>query len=131
MKLLGKCLLYSCVGIGIGAVCYLSILTFIYPGVAPTVLGLISVFVISALIGLLSMIFETDMPFTYAIGIHLVGTFLLYVIMNLINNWPINRWTVFIFVLVYLIVWLIVILTQGSKIHRLNMKIKQRNSKQK
>lgn len=131
MKLFGKCLLYSCIGIGIGAICYLSILTFAYPGAAPTVGGLISVFVISALIGLLSMIFRTDLPFTYAIGIHLVGTFLLCAIMNLINKWPISLWTIFIFVLVYLIVWLIVILTQGNKIHKLNMKIKQRNGQEK
>lgn len=127
MRLFGKCLLYGGIGIGIGAVCYLSILTFAYPGVAPIILGLISVFVISALIGLLSMIFETDLPFTYAIGIHLIGTFLLYGSMNLINKWPISRWTVFIFVLVYLIVWLFLILVQWDKINKLNAKIKRRN----
>ena len=85
MKWLGKCVDYFFTGMGFGAISYVCILTFLYPGIAPTVRETTSVLIISGFIGLISMIFETDLPMSIAIIIHFVGIFCLFVVMALIN----------------------------------------------
>ncbi len=109
---------------GFGAVAYLIILTFAFPGVPTSPLG-----VISGLIGILSMIFAMDIPLATAFGVHLLGTLLLVLIMIWINKWPINFWLIGVFVLVYIVVWLIVILSQTQTVKEINSSIKKRNSK--
>ncbi|MGK4035606.1 hypothetical protein AB0Y31_03585 [Lactobacillus crispatus] len=51
----------------------------------------------------------------------LIGTFSLFSIMMLLNNWSINIWTLFIFILSYVVIWITIKLTQ-------NRQIKKRNS---
>ena len=51
----------------------------------------------------------------------LIGTFSLFSIMMLLNNWSINIWTLFIFILSYVDIWITIKLTQ-------NRQIKKRNS---
>lgn len=51
----------------------------------------------------------------------LIVTFSLFSIMMLLNNWSINIWTLFIFILSYVVIWITIKLTQ-------NRQIKKRNS---
>ena len=113
---------------GFGATTYLIIITFASPSV-PTRLGVISVFIISGLIGILSMIFAMDVPPAIAFSVHIIGTFLLVLLMSWINKWPINFWLIGVFILVYVIIWLIVILSQVRIVKEINSSIKKRNAK--
>ncbi|WP_297816089.1 DUF3021 domain-containing protein [uncultured Lactobacillus sp.] len=131
MRLFGKCFDYFVTGMGFGAMSYLCILAFANPGVAPTVKGVVSVFIISGCIGLLALLFSSDLPITIAIGIHFVGTLLLFLLMELINNWPIDIWTLLVFILLYVIIWIICILEQLKTINKLNDRIKRRNMNRK
>ena len=129
MRKLSNFINYFFTGMGFGAIAYLIILTFAFPGVSTSPLGVISVFIISGLIGILSMIFAMDIPLVMAFSVHLLGTLLLVLIMIWINNWPINFWLIGVFVLVYIVVWLIVILSQTQTVKEINSSIKKRNSK--
>lgn len=89
--------------------------------------GLLSVLVISGLIGILSIIFKTSLPIKVAFGIHLLGTFLAFVIMALINHWTIGIFSIAVFSVIYLVIWLVLIGEQKRMITRLNARIKERN----
>ena len=129
MKWFGKCVDYFFTGMGFGAICYVCILTFLYPGIAPTVREMTSVLGISGVIGLLSMIFKTDLPMSAAFAIHFVGTFLLFILMTLVNHWSINLATLIMFIFTYGIIWLICLLEQKKTVNRINDRIKKRNLK--
>ncbi|WP_242368693.1 DUF3021 domain-containing protein [Lactobacillus intestinalis] len=129
MKWFGKCVDYFFTGMGFGAICYVCILTFFNPGIAPTVRETISVLGISGVIGLLSMIFKTDLPMSAAFALHFVGTFILFIFMAIINQWSINISSIVIFILMYGIIWLICLLEQKKTVNRINDRIKKRNLK--
>ena len=93
MRKLSNFINYFFTGVGFGATTYLIIITFASPSV-PTRLGVISVFIISGLIGILSMIFAMDIPPAIAFSVHIIGTFLLVLLMSWINKWPINFWLI-------------------------------------
>ena len=121
---------YFFTGVGFGAATYLIILTFAFPGVPATRLGVISVFIISGLIGILSMIFAADVSPAIAFSVHIIGTFLLVLLMYWINEWSVTFWWILgEFLLVYIVIWLIVILSQVHTVNKINSKIKKRNSK--
>lgn len=124
----GKFINYFVSGVGFGEFSYLAILTFVNPGIAPTTLGFASVLIMSGLVGVLSMIFETELPFTVALLIHLVGTFLLILLIGVINNWALNLLSLTLFVLIYAAIWAVIILTQLSTIRKINEKIKSRKN---
>ena len=128
MRKLSNFINYFFTGVGFGAATYLIILTFAFPDV-PTRLGVISVFIISGLIGILSMIFAMDVPPAIAFSIHIIGTFLLVLLMSWINKWPINFWLIGVFILAYIVIWLIVILSQVKTVKEINSSIKKRNAK--
>lgn len=131
MKWFGKCVDYFFTGMGFGAISYVCILTFFNPGIAPTVKETISVLGISGVIGLLSMIFKTDLPMTVDFIIHLIITFVLFILMAVINNWEVSVRSVILFVLIYVIIWFICLLEQKKTVNRINDRIKKRNLKQK
>ena len=128
MRKLSNFINYFFTGVGFGAATYLIILTFAFPDV-PTRLGVISVFIISGLIGILSMIFAMDVPPAIAFSIHIIGTFLLVLLMSWINKWPINFWLIGVFILAYIVIWLIVIFSQVKTVKEINSSIKKRNEK--
>ena len=128
MKLFSKYINYFFTGVGFGASCYLCALAFIYPGVAPTIKSVVSVLFISGLIGIMSMVFERDLSLTVTLIIHLIGTFLLFLVMVIINNWTVNWKSIFVFIFFYLIIWIILVLEQKNAINKMNIKINQRNS---
>ena len=114
MKWFGKCIDYFFTGMGFGAICYVCIMTFLYPGVGLTVKETVSVLGISGIIGFLSMIFKTDLPMSAAFAIHFIGTFILFMLMATINHWVINISSIVMFILIYVVIWLICLLEQIS-----------------
>lgn len=126
MKLFSKYLNYFFTGIGFGAIAYLMILTFAEKGTAPTSMELWSIFLISGLIGLSTLIFELDIPFLIAILAHLAVTFILVAILILLNNWPITSWTLLIFAITYLLIWLVVLLGQGRLAEKIGSRFKKK-----
>ena len=117
MKWFGKCLNYFFTGMGFGAICYVCVLTFFNPGVAPTIKSTVSVLGISGVIGFLAMIFKTDLPIGGAIAIHFIG----------INQWQINVSSILLFLFIYIVIWIICLLEQKKTIDRINVRIKKRN----
>ena len=75
------------------------------------------------------MIFAMDVPPAIAFSVHIIGTFLLVLLMSWINKWPINFWLIGVFILVYVIIWLIVILSQVRIVKEINSSIQKRNAK--
>lgn len=126
MKLFSKYLNYFFTGIGFGAIAYLMILTFVEEGTAPTSMELWSIFLISGLIGLSTLIFELDIPFLIAVLAHLAVTFILVAILILLNNWPITSWTLLIFAITYLLIWLVVLLGQGRLAEKIGSRFKKK-----
>lgn len=127
MKWLGKCIDYFFTGMGFGAISYVCILTFLYSGTGLTTKGTISVLGISGAIGLISMIFKTELPMSAAFAIHLVGTFILFWIMCSINDWLVNTSSILLFIFIYALIWLICLLEQKKTINKINARIRKRN----
>ena len=50
----------------------------------------------------------------------LIGTFSLFSIMMMLNNWSINIWTLLIFILSYVVIWITIKLTQDRQIRKRN-----------
>ncbi len=128
MRRFSTCFQYFFTGMGFGAITYLCILTFFYDAAVLTVIGTTSVLLLSGLIGLLSMIMRTDLPFTISLAIHLVGTFFIFWLMVLINHWGLNWWNIFLFFLIYVIIWLICLLEQRTAVHRINDAIRKKRA---
>lgn len=128
MKWFGKCVDYFFTGMGFGAICYVCILTFFNSGVAPTVKETVSVLGLSGLIGFVSLIFKSDLPITISFIIHLVVTFVLFLLMGAINNWEISLRSILLFILTYIIIWLICLLEQKKTVNRINDRIRKRKS---
>ncbi|MGE9933562.1 DUF3021 domain-containing protein [Lactobacillus johnsonii] len=130
MKIWRKILDYFVTGIGFGAIMYLLILGMLSDSVGDVDVPLKSVlivFICSGLIGELSFLFQTDLSYLLALGLHLVGTFILFSIMMILNHWIINWQTLMIFILSYIVIWIIIRLTQERDIRKINQQIKKRS----
>lgn len=130
MKNWRKPLDYFVTDMGFGAIIYLVILGVTYENIGDLRVPLNSVFIVfvcSGLIGELSFLFKTSLPYFWALTLHLIGTFALFSIMMLLNHWLINWQTLLIFVITYAIIWLIIRLIQEKDIRRINRQIKKRN----
>ncbi len=122
------------IGVGFGATVYLLFIAF---GVEPkaTTLNVLSVLVISGLIGILSLIFDVvEWPYLVTLFVHFLGTFSLVMLMIWINEWPI--WQSFIsfflnFVGIYLIIWFIVKLKLSVSVNSVNQRLRERNGRHK
>lgn len=130
MKIWRKILDYFVTGVGFGAITYLLILGMVSDSVGDVDVPLKSVlivFICSGLIGELSFLFQTDLSYLLALGLHLVGTFILFSIMMILNHWIVNWQTLLIFILVYIVIWIIIRLTQERDLRRINQQIKKRS----
>lgn len=130
MKIWKEILICFFIGIGFGATIYLLILGVTYENIGDLRVPLKSVFIVflcSGLIGELSFLFDTKLSYFLAMTLHLIGTFSLFSIMMLLNNWPINIWTLLIFIFSYVVIWIIIKVTQEKDIRRINQQIKKRN----
>ena len=113
-------------GMGYGSITYLAIIAFLTHNMTVSTTSVITVFIISGLIGELSFVFQTDLPYSSALGIHLIGTFILYSVMMLIKHWPLNWQTIVIFIIVYIAIWLFIRLLEEQHINRINKQIRNR-----
>lgn len=130
MKIWREILSCFFIGIGFGATIYLLILGVTYENIGDLRVPLKSVFIVflcSGLIGELSFLFDTELSYTLALVLHLIGTFCLFSIMMVLNHWIINWETLLLFVLAYIVIWLIIRLTQERDIKRINQQIKKRS----
>ncbi|WP_125762587.1 DUF3021 domain-containing protein [Levilactobacillus mulengensis] len=124
-----KILKYVIRGVGYGAVAYLVLIAF---HVAPTNVSpknVVSLFLASGAIGILSMIFDSDheeMSWPLSLGIHFVGTAALILGLMLYNNWSIGVSFWIEFVLIYVAIWAIVMLDQRFRVSQINQALKQR-----
>lgn len=113
-------------GMGYGSITYLAIIAFLTHNMTVSTTSVITVFIISGLIGELSFVFQTELPYLIALVIHLIGTFILYSVMMLINHWPLNWQTIVIFIIVYIAIWLFIRLLEEQHINRINKQIRNR-----
>lgn len=109
---------------GYGSITYLAIIAFLTHNMTVSTTSVITVFIISGLIGELSFVFQTELPYSIALVIHLIGTFILYSVMMLINHWPLNWQTIVIFIIVYIAIWLFIRLLEEQHINRINKQIR-------
>ncbi|MFC6206928.1 DUF3021 domain-containing protein [Levilactobacillus tongjiangensis] len=127
-----KGLRYGLQGMGYGAVTYLLLIVF---QVAPAHVSPgngVSLLLTSALIGVLSLIFDNcqvEVSLLLAFGVHLVGTALLMVALMAYNDWPIG-WTFWlVFLLIYLVISGTVRLNQHLRVTQINRVLKKRPHK--
>ncbi|WP_367294992.1 DUF3021 family protein [Levilactobacillus yonginensis] len=123
---------YGLQGMGYGAVTYLLLIVLqVAPGQVTPGNG-VSLLLTSALIGVLSLIFDNgqvEIPLLLAFGIHLVGTALLMVALMAYNAWSIG-WTFWlIFFLIYLVIIGTVSLSQHLRVTQINRVLKRRPHK--
>lgn len=74
------------------------------------------------------MIMHTDLPLSVSLLIHLIGTFLIFWLMVSINQWGFNWWSILLFIVIYVVIWLICILEQRKAIGRINAAIRNKQS---
>ena len=113
-------------GMGYGSITSLAIIAFLTHNMTVSTTSVITVFIISGLIGELSFVFQTELPYSIALVIHLIGTFILYSVMMLINHWPLNWQTIIIFIIAYIAIWLFIRLLEEQHINRINKQIRNR-----
>ena len=132
MKILQKSISNFVTGMGFGAIIYLLILGFAYNNVNISVskYSVLSVLIISGLIGELTWIFKLDISFLLVIVIHAVATIGLYVLMMVMNHWYINVTTFIIFIAAYIIIWVIEEVIHIKEVNRINLQIKKRRKGQ-
>ena len=131
--MLKKIFRYAMIGVLIGSLTYLVILSFMGSSVV-TARNIISVLLMSAGIGLVSSIFEIEWNMLLEIIIHFFLTLGLVTMMCDYNNWlpklSINMiFSFLMFVLIYVAIWLGLYVGQLADMKRLNKKIKLRNQK--
>lgn len=131
--MLRKLFRYLSIGLLIGSFTYLVILIFASPAFV-TSSNIISVLLMSGGIGLISAIFEIEWNMLLEIVIHFVITLGLVLAMCSYNNyWPgISQHILanfLFFLLIYVLIWLGIYLSQLADMKRLNQQIKNRNKK--
>lgn len=126
MTNLRRSIRYFVHGMSYGSITYLVIIAFFWQNPSISTANIITVFIISGLIGELSFLFQMKLSFSSALLIHLAGTFILFIGMMLINHWLLNWQTILIFILAYIVIWLIIRLVEEHQIHRINQQIKNR-----
>lgn len=119
-------------GSGYGAVAYLIALALRMEQTLPTLANVISVLLVSALIGGLTLIFNVEaITYTLAFLIHVLGTLGLITGMMLINHWEITWSFLGVFGMTYLLMWGMVRFNQFLKIEKINRVLAQRHAQHK
>lgn len=127
-----KIIVYFLAGIGFGSIIYIGSLWA--SGIeTQTLQQITNVVWISGLIGLISMIFETEkISFIAQLIIHFIVTYGLIVMMNHLNHslTSPHTWYFFgVFVLIYLSVWLVVFFTFYKRIRNINHRLNELKEK--
>lgn len=128
-----KILSYMLLGLRTGGFIYLLVLAIQIQKSAPTASNIYSVLVMSTLIGLLSMIFESE-QFSYVVLllIHFIVTAILVCCMMWYNGWA-DLFTSFEFwldfVLIYVFIWLFQIFSGYLQTQKINKTLFERRKK--
>ena len=127
-----KCLHAILMGIQTGSAVYLIALAFSIQKHPPTTSNIISVMVMSGLIGIISSIlktFEDRFSFLVSILLHFVAVAFLACCFMVYNNWGflIFNWHFWLdFILIYLFVWLFLYLDTNLKTKKINSALAKR-----
>ncbi len=129
---MNKVIRYALQGMGYGGVAYLLLMASHLEPMASTTKSILSILLMSAAIGIVSLIFESDwLSFSVALGLHLCGTLVLVIAMLFYNGWQfvlMTRGTFWIvFFLVYVGIWAAVSLDQHLRVTKINRAITERN----
>ncbi|MCT4487893.1 DUF3021 domain-containing protein [Levilactobacillus parabrevis] len=129
---MNKVIRYALQGMGYGGVAYLLLMASHMEPTTSTTKSILSILLMSAAIGVVSLIFESDrFSFPVALGLHLGGTLALVMAMLFYNGWQfvlVMRGTFWIvFFLVYAGIWAAVTLEQHLRVTKINRAIAERN----
>lgn len=113
-------------GVGFAATTYLIVLTIQFQKTMPTSRNTVSVLIVGGIIGLLSLIFKTDLSYLVALIIHFILTFILVLIMIWINHWSLNLTSILMIVLIYVIIWAVIRINQVNDVNKINKKLRDR-----
>lgn len=122
---LRKMIIYYLIGVGFGGLIYIVSLWSVSAS-QQTVGQITNVVLLSGLIGLISMIFESDsLPFTVQLVIHFVLVYAVILLMNWLgSNDVLWNWLFFgNFILTYLVVWAVVYYTFYRRVSNINRKL--------
>ncbi|WP_125711571.1 DUF3021 domain-containing protein [Companilactobacillus kedongensis] len=128
---MSKVVNYAMRGMGYGAVTYLILIAIDFESMAVTSSSIFSVLIMSALLGIISMVFDYDkLAFLVALGIHFCGTLVLVISMLTYNGWKFvltsgSFW--WSFILIYIFIWIAVMVNQHVRVVKVNKALKKRN----
>lgn len=112
---------YLLSGVGFGSFSYLLVLLLHVQTEFPTSKNILSIFMVSALVGVWSMIFKKEnWNFLGQLLMHFVGTFALMVALMLMNGWPLTPLFGVLFLGIYGLVWGVVIFQQHMIASKMN-----------
>lgn len=116
-----------CMGVGFAAVTYLIVITSQMQGTAPTVRNTTSVLIIGGLIGIATLLFQSDMSYLVALAGHFLITVALVMVMLWLNHWSFDWATFVMIIVIYVIIWLIMQLNQDHDVKQINQKLRERH----
>jgi len=127
-----KVIRYALQGMGYGGVAYLLLMASHLEPMSGTTKSILSILLMSAAIGIVSLIFDSDrLIFPVALSLHLCGTLVLVMAMLFYNGWQfvlVTRGTFWIvFFLVYVGIWAAISLDQHLRVTKINRAIAERN----
>lgn len=127
---------YFLTGLEHGSTIYLVFLLFQLPSSVPTAMNIVTMMVMSGLIGLLSFLFRAEWaPFWVLVLIHMSLTFSIVLGAMVVNAWVVWRsptyWLEFIgsYLIIYLIVWGMLFVTNQVQVKVINEALKKRQQK--
>lgn len=131
-----RLLRYAIIGIGYGSFSYLLILMLHIQDVPPTSVNIFSILLMSAGIGILSILFDIEnLNFLTALGIHFFATLALVITMMLFNGWidsvinSVGFWLIFL--TIYIAVWALYRIQLYLNVEKMNRVLAQhRKNKQ-
>lgn len=125
-----KPVIYAIVGVGFGGIVYT--LSLLADGAqTQTVSQIANVVWISALIGLVTMIYELEQPaLLWQASLHFVTVAALIVLMNRINHHALSPAFFLNFAIVYLVIWFVVYLIFYRRVSRINRKLAEKRREQ-
>jgi len=122
---------YSINGVSYGSFAYLMVLLFKIQVTPPTAMNIISIWVMSVAIGLLSLVFQSERLSTLTcLVIHFVGSMGLVMGMLWANGWPLAPVFWLVFVLLYLFNWAVIRLNQYLQVEKVNQLLLKRQARQ-
>ncbi|VDG19629.1 DUF3021 domain-containing protein [Lactiplantibacillus mudanjiangensis] len=136
---MNKVLRYAMQGAGYGSVAYLLLLASHLENWPHSSGRIVSVLLMSAAIGILTLVFDSDrLSFLAALGIHFVGTFVLVIGMlsyqGVPTNWPAAGaiWSFgWSYIVIYVGIYAVVRFNQHLRVTKINQALLKRNQSQK